>query len=64
MTMAKKESYLFYRNPAAFQELKRKLQKELADFTPVQNSREAILNEIKRIDALNARENESLIKAS
>lgn len=62
--MAKKESYLFYRNPTAFQELERKLRKELDEFKPVKNSREAILNEIKRIDALNARENESLIKAS
>lgn len=41
---------IFYRNPVAFKELERKVRLELAEFKPVQNSREAILNKVKRID--------------
>lgn len=43
------ESRLFYRNPEAVEELKERLNKELANFKPVQNSPEQVRAEIERL---------------
>lgn len=47
--MAEKFSSYFYRNPAALKKLEAQLRQELAEFTPVQNEPEAVLQEIQRL---------------